>query len=45
MPIILPRISVGTRSEFSALLEIINVDMYDALQIRHAQPPSLKVEI
>jgi hypothetical protein len=44
-PIILPRYSVGVRDEFAALLEIVNVDMYDALGIRQAQPPSLRVEI
>jgi hypothetical protein len=45
LPIFLPRLLVGMRREFSALLEIVNVDMYDALGIRHAQPPALQVEI
>lgn len=44
-PIILPRYSVGVRGEFAALLEIVNVDMYDALGIRQTQPPSLRVKI
>ena len=45
--VLLPRLAVGSHSEFAHLLAVVDVDLYDALGIRRAPAvyPSLQVNI
>jgi hypothetical protein len=45
--VLLPRLAVGSHSEFAHLLAVVDVDLYDALGIRRASAvyPSLQVNI
>jgi hypothetical protein len=43
--ILLPRLSVGSHNEFSNLLAVIDVDLYDALGIRRAPALSLPLKV
>jgi hypothetical protein len=41
--LLLPRLSVGSPSEFANLVSTVGVDLYDALGIRQVTPPRLEV--
>jgi hypothetical protein len=47
LSVLLPRLSLGSHSEFANLLAVVDVDLYDALGIRRAPAlyPSLQVNI
>jgi len=42
-PIVLPRLAIGPRSEFESVINLVDVDVYDALGIRRQSPTELKV--
>jgi hypothetical protein len=45
LSVLLPRLSVGSHSEFANLLAVVDVDLYDALGIRRAPALSLPLQV